>query len=83
MTFFTFSFNNNTNDTNKLDNGKPMFISHQENIKKTATQFIKDVDLLAYTMCHSLGIKRGDVVGLWSLNNYEWVRYLRKVVYPN
>lgn len=50
-----------------------MIISHHEKIKKTFTQFNEDVNRLAKAMYQDLGLKRGDVVGLWSCNNYNWV----------
>ncbi|KAE8576802.1 hypothetical protein XENTR_v10004322 [Xenopus tropicalis] len=40
--------------------------------RKTFSQLIKDVDTLAAGLV-ALGLKRGDRVGMWGPNSYEWI----------
>ncbi|XP_027204182.2 putative acyl-CoA synthetase YngI [Dermatophagoides pteronyssinus] len=60
-------------DRLKIENGQPVIISHHENIQKTFSEFYQDVNRLAKAMYEHIGIKRGDVVGLWSCNTYDWI----------
>ncbi|XP_075587873.1 putative acyl-CoA synthetase YngI isoform X2 [Dermatophagoides farinae] len=60
-------------DRLKIETGKPIIISHHENIKKTISEFYQDVNRLSKAMYEHLNIKRGDVVGLWSCNTYDWI----------
>jgi len=50
-----------------------MMVSHHEGIKKTFTEFNEDVNRITRAMYEDLNLKRGNVVGLWSSNNYNWV----------
>lgn len=47
-------------------------VSCHQNIKKSYSSFKTDVDKLAAGFL-SLGLKKGDRVGIWSPNSYEWV----------
>ncbi|CAG2105153.1 unnamed protein product [Medioppia subpectinata] len=49
------------------------FVSEYENISKTFSQFNEDVNKLAKGL-HDLGLRRGDVVGVWSCNSYSWIQ---------
>ncbi|XP_054159206.1 putative acyl-CoA synthetase YngI [Oppia nitens] len=49
------------------------FISEYENISKTFSQLNEDVNRLAKGL-YDLGLRKGDVVGLWSCNSYAWVQ---------
>ncbi|XP_033742151.1 medium-chain acyl-CoA ligase ACSF2, mitochondrial-like [Pecten maximus] len=42
-----------------------------QNIRKTYSQFLEEVDKLAAGLV-SLGLERGDRVGIWGPNSYEW-----------
>lgn len=48
-------------------------ISYHEGISKTFAELQRDVDKLAKSFYEKLGLRRGDVVALWSLNCYHWV----------
>ena len=50
-----------------------MFISHHEGIRKTFTEFNNDVNRLTNALHQQLSLKRGDVIGVWSCNTYNWV----------
>lgn len=56
------------------DPDRLILVSHHENIKKTFAQFNEDVNRVANMMVEDLDLAKGDVVGLWSCNNYRWVR---------
>lgn len=55
------------------DSSKPAVVSHHENIKKTFAELNEDVNKIAKAMHDDLGIRKGDVIGLWSCNIYRWV----------
>ncbi|XP_047426997.1 medium-chain acyl-CoA ligase ACSF2, mitochondrial-like [Mugil cephalus] len=46
----------------------------QEGIRKTFVQFQQDVDKLAAGLL-ALGLKRGDRLGIWGPNIYEWILF--------
>ncbi|XP_036446464.1 medium-chain acyl-CoA ligase ACSF2, mitochondrial-like isoform X1 [Colossoma macropomum] len=46
----------------------------QDNIQKTFSQFQQDVDQLAAGLV-ALGLKKGDRLGLWCPNIYEWILF--------
>ncbi|RWS18263.1 acyl-CoA synthetase-like protein, partial [Leptotrombidium deliense] len=48
-------------------------VSHHEGISKTFSELNDEVNLLAAGLYNKLGVRRGDVVGLWSLNSYNWI----------
>lgn len=58
---------------NGTDDGRPFIISHHEGLKKTSTDLLNDSRRVANALHSKLGIQKGDVVGLWSLNTYNWV----------
>ncbi len=43
-----------------------------DNLRKTWKEFKEDVDKLAVGLIN-LGVKKAEKVGVWSLNNYEWM----------
>ncbi|OCT60641.1 medium-chain acyl-CoA ligase ACSF2, mitochondrial isoform X1 [Xenopus laevis] len=47
-------------------------VFRHSNIRKTFSQLIKDVDSLAAGLV-ALGLKKGDLVGMWGPNSYEWI----------
>ncbi|XP_027204187.2 LOW QUALITY PROTEIN: putative acyl-CoA synthetase YngI [Dermatophagoides pteronyssinus] len=55
------------------DSGRPFIVSHHENLKKYYGDFYEEINHLAMAMHDILGIKRGDVVGIWSGNVYDWI----------
>ncbi|KAI2798943.1 Acyl-CoA synthetase member 2 mitochondrial [Blomia tropicalis] len=55
------------------ETGRPMLISHHEGIKRTFSEINDDVNRIAKAMHEDLGLKHGDVVGLWSCNTYNWI----------
>lgn len=55
------------------EDGKPTIISHYEGIKKNFTDLHNDVSNLAKSLHEHLHLKRGDVVGLWYCNSYDWI----------
>lgn len=46
----------------------------EQGIRKTFAQFHKDVDQVAAGLL-ALGLKRGDRLGIWGPNIYEWILY--------
>ncbi|KAI7697236.1 Acyl-CoA synthetase family member 2 [Sarcoptes scabiei] len=61
------------NERLDFDADKPVIISHHEKLTKSYAEFFDDVRQLSYALHNVLGLKRGDVVGLWSLNAYSWL----------
>ncbi|RWS06862.1 acyl-CoA synthetase-like protein [Dinothrombium tinctorium] len=55
------------------DGLKTAVASHHENIVKSFSELDADVTSLAAGLHHELGIRRGDVVGIWSFNTYNWI----------
>lgn len=51
---------------------REFFVFPKHNIRKTFSQFWKDAERLASGLL-ALGVKRGDRVGMWGPNTYEWV----------
>ena len=52
--------------------------SHYEKINKNFSQLNDDVCRVAKSLNERLDIQRGDVVSVWSLNSYNWVKnYLK------
>ncbi|XP_017488692.1 PREDICTED: acyl-CoA synthetase family member 2, mitochondrial-like, partial [Rhagoletis zephyria] len=51
---------------------KTLFIVHHQNLAKTYQQFNDDVDQLAKGLL-AIGCRRGDPVGIWAVNSYEWL----------
>lgn len=49
------------------------FIVHHQGIVKTYRQFNDDVDRLARGL-QSIGVRRGEEVGIWAVNCYEWLQ---------
>ncbi|PAV64450.1 hypothetical protein WR25_07037 [Diploscapter pachys] len=47
-------------------------IFKRDNIRKTYLQVLKDAEKLATGLIH-LGIEKGDRVGIWGPNSYEWI----------
>ncbi|KAK2537016.1 hypothetical protein Q9966_006328 [Columba livia] len=47
-------------------------VFHQDGIRKTFAQFKEEVDQAAAGLL-ALGLKKGDRLGIWSPNRYEWV----------
>ena len=47
-------------------------ISRHQGIRKTYRELMRDVNRFAKALINDLGIKRGDVVGMWSVNVYEF-----------
>ncbi|XP_069130601.1 medium-chain acyl-CoA ligase ACSF2, mitochondrial-like isoform X2 [Argopecten irradians] len=56
----------------ELSPEKEVVVFCSQNIRKTYTQFLEEVDQLAAGLV-SLGLERGDRVGIWGPNSYEWV----------
>ena len=50
----------------------PALIMPHQNIRWTYGEFVQNVNRLALGL-DSLGIKKGDRIGIWSPNRYEWV----------
>lgn len=48
-------------------------IVHHQGISKTYRQFNADVDRLVASL-RAIGIKRGEKVGIWAVNCYEWLQ---------
>ncbi|XP_074596928.1 medium-chain acyl-CoA ligase ACSF2, mitochondrial-like [Brevipalpus obovatus] len=48
-------------------------ISDHEKISKTFGELNREVDQLANSLSTKMGLKRGDVVALWSANCYNWI----------
>lgn len=57
----------------KLNGDKKAVTSVYENIEKTFDQFDEEVDTLSKSFEPLLGLKKGDVVALWSANCYNWL----------
>ncbi|KAH7644006.1 acyl-coa synthetase-like protein [Dermatophagoides farinae] len=55
------------------DSGRPFIVSHHENIKKYFGEFYEEINHLVMAMHDHLNIRRGDVVGIWSSNVYDWI----------
>ncbi|VDP46396.1 unnamed protein product [Heligmosomoides polygyrus] len=51
---------------------KEFVIFKRENIRRTYHQLLKDAERLACGLIH-LGVEKGDRVGIWGPNTYEWV----------
>ena len=51
---------------------RPFIVSVQQDLEKTFRQVNEDSNRLASALL-SIGVKKGDRVGIWSPNNYEWV----------
>ncbi|KAK5964696.1 AMP-binding enzyme, partial [Trichostrongylus colubriformis] len=51
---------------------KEFVIFKRENIRRTYYQLLKDAERLACGLIH-LGVEKGDRVGIWGPNTYEWV----------
>lgn len=49
------------------------FISHSERIKRSYTQFNEDVNMLAKAMVTKFNIRKGDFVGVFAYNCYNWI----------
>ncbi|PAV88172.1 hypothetical protein WR25_19746 [Diploscapter pachys] len=47
-------------------------IFKRDNIRKTYLQVLKDAERLATGLIH-LGIEKGDRIGIWGPNSYEWI----------
>ena len=63
-----------------VETGRPMLISHHEGIKRTFSEINDDVNRIAKAMHEDLGLKHGDVVGLWSCNTYNWVSLMYRYI---
>lgn len=48
-------------------------VSDHENISKTFKDVDNEIDKLANSLDDDLGLKKGDVVALWSANCYNWI----------
>jgi len=48
-------------------------VSHYEGIKKTFAEFNGDINRLSKGMVQKLGISKGDIVGVFSYNSYNWI----------
>ncbi|KAE9420619.1 hypothetical protein Angca_003323 [Angiostrongylus cantonensis] len=51
---------------------KEFVIFKRENIRRTYHQLLKDAERLVCGLIH-LGVEKGDRVGIWGPNTYEWV----------
>lgn len=51
---------------------KEAFIFYTEKIRKTFSQFLEECDQLAAGF-YCLGVQRGDRLGIWGPNTYEWL----------
>ncbi|CAI4223220.1 unnamed protein product [Auanema sp. JU1783] len=51
---------------------KEFVIFKRDGIRKTYQQLLKDAERLAWGLLH-LGVEKGDRVGIWGPNTYEWV----------
>ncbi|KAK6023478.1 AMP-binding domain protein [Ostertagia ostertagi] len=51
---------------------KEFVIFKRENIRRTYYQLLKDAERLACGLIH-LGVEKGDRVGIWGPNTYQWV----------
>ncbi|OQV14640.1 Acyl-CoA synthetase family member 2, mitochondrial [Hypsibius exemplaris] len=51
---------------------RELFVVRHQNIRRTFAQFKVDVDKFASGLCQ-LGLNRGDRVGIWGPNSYEWL----------
>ncbi|CAG2110220.1 unnamed protein product [Medioppia subpectinata] len=57
----------------RVDSQKTAFVSEYENISKTYGELNNDVNKLAKGLLQ-FGIKRGDIIGIWSCNSYNWIK---------
>lgn len=48
-------------------------ISYEEGISKNYEQFLADINCVMKGLVHKLKLNRGDAVGIYSYNNYQWV----------
>lgn len=47
-------------------------VARHQAVRRTYAEFYADIDRLACAL-HALGIRKGERVGIWSPNNYEWL----------
>ncbi len=59
-------------DTVKTHGARDAAVFAEQGIRRSYTEFATDVDRLA-TGLLSLGFRKGDRVGIWSPNRYEWL----------
>lgn len=51
---------------------KEAFVFYSDKIRKTFSQFLEECDQFAAGL-HRLGIQKGDRLGIWGPNTYEWL----------
>ncbi|XP_068119486.1 medium-chain acyl-CoA ligase ACSF2, mitochondrial-like [Hyperolius riggenbachi] len=59
-------------DTTERIPDEEAIVEVRSNLRKTFSQLTKDVESLAAGLL-ALGLKRGDRVGMWGPNSYEWI----------
>src|SRR5262245_56368019 len=51
---------------------RPALVSRHQNVRFTYRELKEECDRLARSLL-AIGIQKGDRLGIWSPNNYEWV----------
>ncbi|GAA7770091.1 MAG: AMP-binding protein [Burkholderiaceae bacterium] len=59
-------------NTAALHGSRPAVVFREQNIRWTWNEFSAEVDRMAAGL-HALGLRKGDRVGIWSPNRFEWL----------